>query len=153
MGLAWLEAEKGRFSDEYFSPVKIPVIEHIPWAHKNLPIPTGILSEVIKIFKDKSTAGVYEHSNASYRSCWFPVTKKSGALRLVHDLQPLNAVTIRNSGVTPIADQVIKAMAGRACYSMLDLFVGYDHWTLNIASCDLSTIQSPIGVVRLTCLP
>jgi hypothetical protein len=80
MGLAWLEAEKGRFGDEYFSPVKILVIEHIPWAHKNLPIPAGILSEVIKIFKDKSAAGVYEHSDALYRSRWFPVTKKSGTL-------------------------------------------------------------------------
>jgi hypothetical protein len=36
---------------------------------------------------------------------------------------------------------------------MLDLFVGYDHRTLNIASRDLTTIQSPIGAVRLTCLP
>ena len=127
MGLAWTEAEKGRFRDEYFSPVKIPVIEHTPWAHKNLPIPPGILHEVIKIFKDKSVTGVYEHSDASYCSCWFPVPKKSGALRLVHDLQPLNVVTIRNSGITPIAEQVIEAMDGRACYSMLDLFVSYDH--------------------------
>jgi hypothetical protein len=36
---------------------------------------------------------------------------------------------------------------------MLDLFVGYDHRTLNVASRDLTTIQSPIGAVRLTCLP
>ena len=36
---------------------------------------------------------------------------------------------------------------------MLDLFVGYDHRTLNISSRDLTTIQSPIGAVRLTCLP
>jgi hypothetical protein len=28
--LAWTEAEKGQFHDEYFSPIKIPVIEHIP---------------------------------------------------------------------------------------------------------------------------
>jgi hypothetical protein len=61
MGLAWEEEEKGRFSDEYFLPVKIPIIEHIPWAHKNLPIPAGILNEVIKIFKDKTATGVYEH--------------------------------------------------------------------------------------------
>jgi hypothetical protein len=53
----------------------------------------------------------------------------------------------------PIADQVIKSMAGRACYSMLDLFVSYDHHTLNVASCDLTTIQSPVSVVRLICLP
>jgi hypothetical protein len=118
-----------------------------------LPIPAGILNEVIKIFKDKTAAGVYECSDASYRSRWFCVKKKSGALRLVHDLQPLNGVTIRNSGVTPGAEQVIEAMAGRACYSMLDLFVGYDHRTLDVASRDLTTIQSPIGAMRLTCLP
>ena len=151
--LAWTEAEKGRFRDEYFSPVKIPVIEHIPWAHKNLPIPPGILEDVIKIFREKLAAGVYEHSDASYRSRWFCVKKKSGALRLVHDLQPLNAVTIRNSGVPPIPDQVIEAMAGRSCYTILDLLVGYDHRTLDIASRDLTTVQSPVGTVRLTCLP
>ena len=36
---------------------------------------------------------------------------------------------------------------------MLDLFVGYDHHTLDIALCDLTTIQSPNGALRLTCLP
>src|SRR6266850_2601428 len=152
-GLAWTEAEKGRFKDEYFSPVKIPVVEHIPWMHKNIPIPSGILREVIQIFKDKYTVGVYEHSDTSYRSQWFCVEKKSSTLRLVHDLQPLNAITIRNSGVPPIPDQVIEAMAGHTCYSMLDLFVSYDHRMLDISSRDLTTIQSPIGVMRLTCLP
>src|SRR6266851_2589115 len=44
-------------------------------------------------------------------------------------------------------------MAGQACYSMLDLFVGYDHHTLDVASHNLTTIQSPISAVRLTCLP
>ena len=145
MGLAWEEEEKGRFSDEYFSPVKIPVIEHIPWAHKNLPIPAGILNKVIKIFKDKTTVGVYKHSNAAYRSRWFCVKKKSGTLHLVHDLQPLNGVTIRNSGITLGTEQVIEAMAGRACYSMLDLFVGYNHCTLDVTSRDLIMIQSPLA--------
>jgi hypothetical protein len=36
---------------------------------------------------------------------------------------------------------------------MLNLFVGYDHHTLDIASCNLTTIQSPIGTMCLTCLP
>jgi len=134
-------------------PVKIPVIEHIPWAHRNLPIPSGILGDVIQIFKDKFAAGVYKHSDASYRSHWFCIKKKSCALQLVHDLQPLNVVTICNSGVTPLVDQLIETMAGCACYSMLDLFVGYDHHTLDISSHNLTTIQSPIGAVRLTCLP
>jgi len=36
---------------------------------------------------------------------------------------------------------------------MLDLFISYDHRTLNVASRDLTTVQSPIGALRLTCLP
>ena len=153
LGLAWTEAEKGRFRDDYVSPIKIPVVEHVPWIQKNFPIPTGLLDQVIQIFRDKFAAGVYEHSDASYRSRWFCVAKKNGSLRLVHDLQPLNAVTVRNSGVPPLADQLIESMAGRACYSMLDLFVGYDHRSLDVSSRDLTTIQSPIGALRLTRLP
>jgi len=125
--LAWTDEEQGRFCNDYFSPVKIPVIEHIPWAHKNIPIPYGILDEVIQIFKDKIVAGVYKPSDASYRSPFFCVKKKSGALRLVHDLQPLNAVTVRNLGVPPLTDQIIESMGGQACYAILDLFVGYNH--------------------------
>jgi hypothetical protein len=79
--------------------------------------------------------------------------KKSGALHLMHNLQPLNVVTICNSSILPLANQVIEVMVGHACYSMLNLFVGYDHCMLNIASHNLTTIQSPISVVRLTCLP
>ncbi|KAG2335642.1 hypothetical protein BDR05DRAFT_846382, partial [Suillus weaverae] len=37
--LAWDETEKGRFRDDYFSPVIIPTVEHVPWAHRQPPIP------------------------------------------------------------------------------------------------------------------
>jgi hypothetical protein len=152
LGLAWTKAEKGCFLDEYFAPVKIPMIKHVPWAHRNIPIPSGILDDVIQIFKEKFAAGVYECSNASYRSHWFCIKKKTGTLCIVHNLQPLNAITIWNSSIPPLADQLIEGMASCSCYSMLDLFVGYDHCSLNIASRDLTTIQSPIGAVHLTCL-
>jgi hypothetical protein len=105
------------------------------------------------LFKKKIAAGVYEPSDASYRSRWFCVKKKNGSLRIVHDLQPLNAVTIRNAAVPPFVDQFVEGMAARACYSMLDLFVGYDHRSLDIASRDLTTFQSPLGAFRCTVLP
>ena len=38
-GLAWDKTKKGRFHEDYFSLVKIPVQEHVPWAWKTLPIP------------------------------------------------------------------------------------------------------------------
>jgi integrase-like protein/reverse transcriptase-like protein/aspartyl protease len=153
LALAWTEAERGRFRDDYFSPVKIPTIAHTPWVHKNIPIPTGLHDKVIDIFKEKMAAGVYEPSDASYRSRWFCVPKKNGSLRLVHDLQPLNAVTIRNAAVPPFVDQFVEGIAGHSCFSMLDLLVGYDHRTLDVASRDLTSLQSPLGALRNTTLP
>jgi len=98
-------------------------------------------------------AGVYKPSDASYCSPFFCVKKKSSTLCLVHDLQPLNAITVRNSGVPPLTDQIIESMGSQACYAILDLFVGYDHQTLDVALQDLTTVQSPVGAIQLTCLP
>ena len=104
-----------------------------------------------KLFKEKIAAGVYKHSDAFYHSCWFCVKKKNGSLQLVHDLQPLNTVTISNSGIPPVPDQVIVSMARHLCYTILDLFVSYNHCMLDILSCNLTTIQSPVSCIRLTC--
>jgi len=85
--LAWTEAKRGRFRDDYFSPVKIPTIAHTPWVHKNIPIPTGILDKVIDILKQKITSGVYKPSDASYRSQWFCIKKKNGSLLVLRWLE------------------------------------------------------------------
>jgi hypothetical protein len=151
--LTWTEAEHGRFCDDYLAPIKIPTIAHTPWIHKNIPIPMGIMDEVIDLFKWKVAAGVYEPSDASYRSRWFCVKKKNGSLRIMHDLQPLNTVTIHNTAVPPFVDQFVESMAAHACYSMLDLFVGYDHRTLDTNSRDLTSFQTPLGAFRCTVLP
>src|SRR5215471_11267002 len=98
--IAFEDTERGTLREDYFSPYIIPTIPHIPWEHKNIPIPPGIRQKVIKLLQDKIAAGVYESSQGSYRSQWFCVEKKeAGKLRLVHDLQPLNATTIRDAGV------------------------------------------------------
>ena len=69
------------------------------------------MDKVIELLKCKITAGVYKPSNASYCSCWFCVKKKNGSLCLVHDLQPLNAVTIHNAAVPPFVNQLVESMA------------------------------------------
>ena len=152
--LAWEEIEKGRFKEEYFDPVLIPTIDHVPWVLKNIPIPPGIYNEVVQIIWEKIAAGVYEDSNASYRSRWFCVLKKDGkALRLVHDLQPLNKITVKDSAVPPITEPYAESFAGWACYGTLDLFVSFDQRTLDEQSRDLTTFQTPLGTKRLTSVP
>ena len=151
---AWVEEEKGPFSTDYFNPIVIPTIEHVPWVLRNIPIPPGIYNQVIEVIKQKIKAGVYEPSNSSYHSRWFCVLKKDKkALRLVHDLQPLNAVAIRDSGVIPAVEPYAESFGGRACYGMFDLFVGYDQRSLALESRDMTTFQTPLGTLRLTSIP
>jgi hypothetical protein len=153
-GLAWDESEKGRFLEEYFDPIRIPTVEHVPWVLRNIPIAPGIRDKVIEILKSKIAAGTYERSNSSYRSAWFCVPKKDGkSLCLVHDLQPLNKVTICNAAVPPNMDQMAEDFAGRACYGMLDLFIAFDQRSLDRRSRDLTTFQTPLGTLRLTVIP
>lgn len=151
---AWDDSERGRFKEEFFPPIEIPVVPHTPWVERNIPIPPSIYDDICEIIRKKIAAGVYEPSNATYRSKWFPVAKKfTKALRIVHSLEPLNAVTIQHSGVPPIPDHLTETFAGRACGGILDLYVGYDNRPLAEDSRDLTTFQSPFGLLRLTTLP
>src|SRR5882672_7427252 len=152
--IAWDPTKCGNFRKDYFEPVVIPTVEHIPWVERNIPIPPGIYDEVVRIIKEKIKVGVYERSNSSYRSKWFCVLKKDGkSLRIVHDLQPLNAVTIKDSGAPPILEFYADNLGGRGSYTGLDLFVAFDHRTLAVQSRDLTTFQTPLGLLRLTTLP
>ena len=54
------------------------------------------------VLRLKIEAGVYEQSQSFYRSRGFVVLKKNGKLRIVHELQPLNKVTIRDAGMMPV---------------------------------------------------
>ena len=151
---AWDDSERGSFRTDFFPPIKMPVVEHTPWVYRNIPLPAGIYDEVCKLVQKKLDAGVYEPSNASYRSRWFTVAKKDGkSLRIVHSLEPLNAITIAHSGVPPATEELASKFAGRACGGMFDLYVGYDERLLDPASRDMTTFQTPYGALRLVTLP
>jgi hypothetical protein len=151
---AWTDEERGCFDPDYFAPIEIPHISHIPWTLRQGPIPRGILDEVVKIIEAKWRSGVYEPSSSSYNSRWFCVVKKDGkSLRLVHSLEPLNAVTIKNSDMPPYIDTVAEDFAGRSIYSTLDLYVAFDQRQLHPNSRDLTTFNTPLGALRLTVLP
>ena len=153
-GFAWDDTERGKFREDFFPPIDIPVIPHKPWVLKNIPIPPGLYPEICRIIKVKLEAGVYEPSNSSYRSRWFCVVKKDGkSLRLVHSLEPLNEVTIAHSGVPPATETLAAQFAGRACGGLFALYVGYDERILAESSRDLTTFQTPFGALRLVTLP
>jgi hypothetical protein len=148
--LAFEDAEHGTFKDSYFSPYKIPMVPHTPWEYKNMPIPPGLLTKVIEVLKLKMDAGVYEPCQSSYRSRWFCVLKKNGKLRIVHDLQPLNKVSIRDAGMVPILDDFVEGFAGRQCYTVFDLYWGFDARKMETESRDMTAFMTPLGLLRIT---
>ena len=151
--IAFEESERGTFRSDYFSDYIIPVIEHEPWIEKNIPLPQGHKEEIISLLKEKIKAGVYERAHTAYRSKWFCVKKKEGGLRIVHDLQKLNGVTIRDSAVPPIIEEFVEEYAGRSVYTVLDMFWGFHARVLDVHSRDLTAFQTPLGPFRLTSLP
>jgi hypothetical protein len=151
--IAFEDSERGTFKDSYFSPYIIPTVPHIPWEHTNRPVPAGIREKVMEVLRLKIEAGVYEQSNSSYRSRWFVVLKKNGKLRIVHDLQPLNGITIRDAGMLPIVDDFVDSFAGRQCYTVLDLFWGFDARKIHPRSRGLTAFSTPLGLLQITSLP
>ena len=75
------------------------------------------------------------------------------SLRLIHDLQPLNAIVIRDPAVPTVVESYAESFGGKACYGMFDLFVAFDQRPLDPRSRDLTTFQSPLSTHRLTCIP
>ena len=151
---AWTDTERGAFDPEYFAPIEIAHISHIPWVLRQGPIPRGILEQVIKIIEDKMRSGVYEPSSSSYNSRWFCVFKKDGtSLRLVHALEDLNGVSVRNAAMPPYTDMVAEDFAARSIYTTLDLYVSFDQRQLHERSRDMTTFNTPLGSLRLTVLP
>ena len=71
----------------------------------------------------------------------------------MQDLQPVNKVTICNSGVGPVVDEFAEAFAARAIFSIGDLFSGYDQFQLSEGIRDIITMRTTIGLVRMCTLP
>ena len=91
--------------------------------------------------------GILEPSNAPYSNWWFTMPKKNGSLRFISDLQPVNKVTIRNSGIGPCVNEFAEAYAGWSIYSVGDLYLGHDQFQLAVDCRDITTMRTPIGLV------
>jgi len=104
-------------------------------------IPPGIYNKFIRIIKENLKISIYTRSNLSYWLKWFCILKKDcKSLQIFHNLQPLNVVTIKDSGVPPILEFYANNIGGWGPYTGLYLFVAFHHWTLAMQSQDLTTL-------------
>ncbi|KAL3691330.1 hypothetical protein R1sor_004981 [Riccia sorocarpa] len=150
---AFKPAEIGCVDPNVVTPMIIFTVPHIPWDLRPIPVPRAHLPKLIELLKEKMGMRILEPSFAPYSSRWFTVSKKTGSLRFIQDMQPVNGVTIRNAGVGPIVDEFAEAFARRAVYSMGDMYSGYDQFQLAEGSRDVTTMKTPLGLLRMCTLP
>ena len=151
--LAFSTEERGLLKHSYGLPYFIPVIDHTPWQKKPIPIPAAIKDEYVELVRERIRTGLYEQSTSSYSSPVFCVAKHDGKLRIVHDLQEMNKVTIKDAGLPPATEEFVESFAGRACYGLGDIMGGYDERELAAESRPLTTFDTPLGRFQLTRLP
>jgi hypothetical protein len=141
--LAGSDLEIGHFREDMYPPIRIGMIEHIPWQIPPIPIPPGIFARFKELIEEREAAGIYEESNASYRSPIFAVPKQDGDIRLVHEMSMANSFAIKNSGQPPNPRKLLDRFTGKSCLSTFDLYGGYSHRALHPDSRDVTTFQAP----------
>ena len=96
--IAFDDSERGTYKNTYFPDYVMETIPHEPWRLPPIRIAESIKEEVTQMLRNQMDNGNLEVSTASYRSCIFTVQKPHGkGLRIVHDLQPLNAVSVQDA--------------------------------------------------------
>jgi RNase H-like domain found in reverse transcriptase len=152
--IAFEDSEMGMLREEVEPPVKIHTIPHEPWQQQNLCLLKAMQETATAIVKEKLELGVLEHCQGPYRSRYFLVQKKSGSWRFINDVQPLNGVTIKESGMPLAVDEFLEDFAGYPISSAMDYYSGYYEIGLDPASRDLTAFMVPdVGLVRMTRLP
>ena len=151
--IAFDDSEMGLLSPEIEPPVKIHTVPHLPWQQQNLRLPRVMQQEATKHVREKLELGILEFSQGPYRSRYFLVGKKDNSYRFINDVQSLNKVTIRDSGMPPSVDEFSEDFAGYPIVTAVDYFSGYNEIPLDKDSRDLTAFLSDIGLVRNTRLP
>ena len=152
--LAWDFSKIGRVRPEVAPLQKIRTIKHTAWQVPGFRIPRALNKKVADILREHLAKGIVEPCHRTYRNPWYVVKKKlPGEYRLVNSAVEANRVTIRDANMPPNPDKFSEEFAGCFIGSLIDWFSGYDQVTLDIASRDLTAIQTPLGLIRMTTLP
>ena len=152
--IAFDDSEMGLLDPAIEPPVIIHTVPHVPWQQQNLRLPRAMQDEATKHVREKLANGTLEFSQGPYRSRYFLVEKKqTGSYRFINDVQPLNKVTIRDSGMPPSVDEFSEDFAGYPIVTSVDYYSGYYQIPLDLHSRDYTAFLSDLGLVRMTRLP
>lgn len=156
--IAFNDSERGCFKEEYFPDYIMETVPHYPWKIPQAKVPLAVKDEMVDMLRAQMDSGNLElcstNATVSYRSRVFVVQKPKGGLRIVHDLQPLNAVSVEDAMLPPNVSKFAEDFIGYSIYGTMDLYSGYHQRRLHKDLRPLTACNTPgLGSVQLTSLP
>ena len=137
----------------HFPPVKIETEPHEPWISKTLPLGSK-KDAAVQLLSNMLKNGQIEYaSESTYSNPWFLVEKLNKKFRMLVDLRQLNLVVKLMSGHPRLVEESIGNIAGRTCLSTLDISNAYFQVPVDEGSRNLTSFQTPLGVMRFCVLP
>ena len=124
--LTWNWEEKKTFHSEICSSVRVQTVNHKSWQKKKISISQALKPAIQHILQDCMRYQVAEYCDGLYHNTWFLVKKKNEDYHLIITVVPLNAVTLKDTNLSPSADEFSEEFSGMMVASLLDLFSGYD---------------------------
>ncbi|KAL3688562.1 hypothetical protein R1sor_014871 [Riccia sorocarpa] len=123
-------AKIGCVDPNVVAPMVVFTVPHAPWDLRPIPVPRALLPKLMELLKEKMKMKILEPSFAPYSSRWFTVPKKNGALHFIQDMQPVNQVTIRNTGIGPIVESLLKHLLGEPSIQLVIFIRGMTNFNL-----------------------
>ncbi|GBG75558.1 hypothetical protein CBR_g20189 [Chara braunii] len=151
---AFNDDERGRLDVDKIPMIRIHTVPHEPWNLRGACYPNPAdEGKVVDYLDGKIRTHVADYSGGPYASPWFCFIKSNETLRWVQDLQRLNAVTVRDAGGLPNADALSEACAGRAIISLIDLYSGYDQFSVYPSDRPMAVMHTPRGLIHMNVAP
>ena len=145
------ESEMGLLHESIEPPIEIHTVSHILWQQQNLQLLKAMRDAATEHVKQKLASSVLEFCQGPYRLQFFLVAKKKpGEWRFINDIQPVNIITIRESGLSPSVDEFSEKFVGYLISSPIDYFSRYFEIPLATSSRDLTGFLSELRLVCLT---
>ena len=145
--------EIGVIKDEVVPPYTIRTVDHSAMWQKPFPLPKSMAGEVQQLIVRQLQVGLVEPGHGPYSIKWFCVRKSNGGLRLIHDMQAINSITIRDGCIPPNVDEIVDRASGNVVFCLLDAHSGYDQRNLDPKCRDLTGFITTYGLLRKTRSP
>ena len=154
--IAFDDSEMRLLNPEIEPPIIIHTIPHAPWQQQNIRLPKAMQEIATRHVKEKLANGTLEFSQGPYRNRYFLVKKlkkMEEEYRFINDVQLLNEIMIRDSGMPPSMDEFSEDFADYPITSSIDYYSDYYQIPLDKTSRDYTAFLTEIDLVRMTRLP